>query len=1340
MGIVRYGLDGNVIWYRAYFDNLLNGVIQDSEGNFVVCGQGVNDSQPAAYTAPNDMGTPRPLNVYGGDGTSLGLFSGSAAQPCEPVGGGRGVMFVMKVNPDGDIIWNSYYTPATNLTDARLRSWGYDLVETRKNSTIGYRVVGFGFDTQAQARRPFMVELDKEGLLKWSKTLPTQVSAASGQPDHWNTSTVGWIEYTGIDKTIDPNNGNELFAVVGRVRGAGSIPTAFVQLYSEPANPGPVQNYIAASWTRDLTQTADFPEHTLAKPQICEDVAFRTVGSDLSVIWPVVGNQEGYSATGFVYKLAAGSGARLAGVDIGEIHAYDLRVGVVSMANGNIGVCSTKWPGGKSLGGEKYGWGDFPTAIRSCLEALRESIFPDFDTYWSIIDGVAGGGNIFNYYGSQSYVAELHGTDLSLVWEKQWQHKLDPDGGDDCYPGNARRRQCNFKIVEAEDGGLVVCGNTGHNFDDAYLAKLAPCEDVFAYTTSLPLDANGEHHITTNTEWTDDMNVAGSIVVDPGKTLTVNTATIGFAASTPQLKTNIVVQPGATLVVKNNGHLTSAPECTGQGMWDGVKVLGNGTVVGAGLAQLESGARISNALVALLCAETDVAQPSHINATNTGGIVQAIDARFTNNGTDVFMAEHGGFDPLVPGPSSFNHCQFLGLDALTGGVFYKPSVFLFGSQSITFTACTFRDAGTSTDHLERKRGPLVYNTTVRFEPGTNATDRTLFSGLFLPFTHMSFDPSRTYSVDAADFRGCSPGIHNVVTDLQRITNCTFEVPDGAAYGTSMYSSSGFEIEENTYTGSGDATSAPEVGAIYDDCGPEANLFYNNTFNGFLGSNEFGYSAGTVISGRNSSTDGENGLQIKCNDYGNTAANAFDVAFTKLPSEPALVTIGESQGLPGSLETPAGNTFSLSCAGNPAQHLHQNDDTEVNPFTYWHHTPQGAVQLVPECNDVAIALNDGQSAYDKPSACPTDLSGFVGVDDDLDDATDAEAEFEVLKEVYEGWRNGGDTEGLVDFVKDPLNDSYTVRNRLMLVAPNVDKEVWTEVFARGTTLNAWHVAQALLANSPLEPAVISMMERAELAPFYQDLVRNNQNGVSMHSIYKSELAHFYGTKAKAITGATSKVLLGHEPAAKAADILAGLDGLNMTSEPELRLGLHLATNNLAQARALVNTHRSAEPGNGYWKVQDMLVDHRERDLSVADLTSGEQILLESIAATDKEGAAEARVWLDLLGQPFVPEYVLPNTNKSRHVKANTETYLENSPYLRAYPNPSNGPVFVVYEVPEGVEQALLEVVSADGKLIFSQSIAPQNGIAELGKLPLGLNVATLRCDGIRVGIAKVSIVP
>ena len=139
--------------------------------------------------------------------------------------------------------------------------------------------------------------------------------------------------------------------------------------------------------------------------------------------------------------------------------------------------------------------------------------------------------------------------------------------------------------------------------------------------------------------------------------------------------------------------------------------------------------------------------------------------------------------------------------------------------------------------------------------------------------------------------------------------------------------------------------------------------------------------------------------------------------------------------------------------------------------------------------------------------------------------------------------------------------------------------------------------------------------------------------------------------------------------------------------------------------------------------------------------GEQILLESIAATDKEGAPEARVWLDLLGQPFVPEFVLPNTNKSRHVKADVDTYLENSPYLRAYPNPSNGPVYMVYTVPEGVEHVQILVHDATGRLVHSEGIGAKGGIHELPRtaLALGLHIATLLFDGIQVGTAKVEVV-
>jgi hypothetical protein len=134
------------------------------------------------------------------------------------------------------------------------------------------------------------------------------------------------------------------------------------------------------------------------------------------------------------------------------------------------------------------------------------------------------------------------------------------------------------------------------------------------------------------------------------------------------------------------------------------------------------------------------------------------------------------------------------------------------------------------------------------------------------------------------------------------------------------------------------------------------------------------------------------------------------------------------------------------------------------------------------------------------------------------------------------------------------------------------------------------------------------------------------------------------------------------------------------------------------------------------------------------------LLESIAAADKEGAPEARVWLDLLGQSFVPEFVLPNTTKSRPTKLDANTFLEISPYLRAYPNPSTGPVYLAYEVREGVDQVELHVHDATGRLMHTERLAARNGILELTSASLapGMHIASLRFDGILVGTAKVEV--
>lgn len=81
-----------------------------------------------------------------------------------------------------------------------------------------------------------------------------------------------------------------------------------------------------------------------------------------------------------------------------------------------------------------------------------------------------------------------------------------------------------------------------------------------------------------------------------------------------------------------------------------------------------------------------------------------------------------------------------------------------------------------------------------------------------------------------------------------------------------------------------------------------------------------------------------------------------------------------------------------------------------------------------------------------------------------------------------------------------------------------------------------------------------------------------------------------------------------------------------------------------------------------------------------------------------------------------------------------------PSLTAYPNPATGPFYLVYQVPEGVQQAEVRLHDGQGRLVRQEQLSPKNGIMEvLAKdLASGTHIATLYYDGIQVGSAKVNV--
>ena len=193
--------------------------------------------------------------------------------------------------------------------------------------------------------------------------------------------------------------------------------------------------------------------------------------------------------------------------------------------------------------------------------------------------------------------------------------------------------------------------------------------------------------------------------------------------------------------------------------------------------------------------------------------------------------------------------------------------------------------------------------------------------------------------------------------------------------------------------------------------------------------------------------------------------------------------------------------------------------------------------------------------------------------------------------------------------------------------------------------------------------------------------------------------------------------------------------------QARFTLLLAQNDLVAARTLVDERLlNARQDKGLWDIYDLLLALREQNLSATELDAAGITALQNIAASEGVGAAQASAWLALLGTPMEEVVLLPNRNK--RLKPREEPNVTaHYPMLGAYPNPSNGPVYITYTVVEGVEQVELQMHDAQGRLVKRQRVGNSNGIVELAprELSSGVNVVSLYFDGIRVGSTKLSVV-
>lgn len=453
--IARYNLDGSLSgngWYKSFYAGLFLGVIQDPDGNIVATGHLFNTD--LAYF--DDVDNPKPFWVNPVNGGTLVPLTCNAA-----TNGPQRQMFVMKLSPNGEVLWNHVFNPVTDPAQAiNMRTEGWALVQTRGvGGEFGYRIVGAAVNAHNH-RRPYVVQLDADGNKLWDRVYD---GMSIGGTSFFTPEEQMDAYATAIDRVFDDATNTEHYVMTGLK--AYNAAEAWAVYTEEPSPPVVYVAPSALKWASDLG---------IAGQSTSTSVKFVRDNGGLKVIWPVIGDIQGsiwageihYAKHAHIKKLSIPALTMEHSADLGELHAFDLQLGVANTSDGNIVAVCTKWPQGYGVqSGQLYDYQALTTAQQAGLLA-RDPSFNWDQTYPAPYEWAT----FYGYWGTQSYMAKLDGADLGLLWEYQWHH--DYTATDDTFEGNLRRRQCNFNVIEAQDGAFVVCGNTGHNFDDAYLAKV----------------------------------------------------------------------------------------------------------------------------------------------------------------------------------------------------------------------------------------------------------------------------------------------------------------------------------------------------------------------------------------------------------------------------------------------------------------------------------------------------------------------------------------------------------------------------------------------------------------------------------------------------------------------------------------------------------------------------------------------------------------------------------------------------------------------------------------------------------------------------------------------------
>jgi len=466
----------------------------------------------------------------------------------------------------------------------------------------------------------------------------------------------------------------------------------------------------------------------------------------------------------------------------------------------------------------------------------------------------------------------------------------------------------------------------------------------------------------------------------------------------------------------------------------------------------------------------------------------------------------------------------------------------------------------------------------------------------------------------------------------------------------------------------------------------------------------GLTVGTNIMGKNTGQDFSEGLQVLCNNFGQQGeVNRFDIALTDFEmdytdNEP---TMAATQGMmPMSIDdvtAPAGNLFSYNPASNAYDYYAEPD---ANSVIYFSHSASQTFNVIPQTieGELNVITPNFLVFYDPINSCPSEINYAVNLPSLISKMSLLDGLLEDEWSVYEERVDLGSTTDLIFYIKNPANTSIQVRNELMLFPKDISNQIWQEAINRIPAMNPWHLAQALIAGSPLRPEVIQMMGYAGISQYYIDLVKNNQSGgITQKMILESEITHYQGER-QHTTDDMLRTYLSNDSVMSWTEVNALFDGIDNGLRAYLKADILAHQGDYVSSEITLGSCLIAGEPDLWCELLKEIHALAHDSLDWQLLPSGLQQLTMHLASHPEiRGCGASRALLaysDTL--QFEAEIAYPQSAKGLKVSAQSNTVDLD---MQLFPNPARNEVNVVFSNGTHQEITSLEIVDMQGRVLY-----------------------------------------